>query len=501
MEPTTVFLSDFPEPLINVLRATAHWAVSSQRVAYLVGGWLRDHLLGVKSWELDLVCLGDPADLGRALQSQLKGRLLLLHQEPAHYRFLGWIGAPKDAHVDLSEMVGSLTDDLARRDFTVNAMAVDIPLLVQKGVAPLFDPFGGIRDLGHRALRLTHQDVLLEDPIRNLRAFRFWATANLKPTGGTLEAIAKHSSLLSRTAPERVLFELSLIFQSETEIGLLMEMKRTGIFRAIVPELDALQEVPGIGYHHLNGLDHTLLAVAMVDLVRRGQTEDPDFNRLLLPCLPRFDEEGPGRRKWLWIVKMATLLHDVGKPATMTYDEQGRIHFYGHEKVGAQISQHICQRLRLSRKETDCLVRLVRHHMRPAQLAGRLPASRRALQRIWRELGEEDGLRLIVLSAADLMATRGPEMTQERRGRHYQILKALLEELAVLKELALRPRLITGYEVMERYGIRPGPLVGRALRLVEEAFLEGRIRDREEAFALLDQAMRQFGEPQEPDAL
>jgi putative nucleotidyltransferase with HDIG domain len=269
-------------------------------------------------------------------------------------------------------------------------------------------------------------------------------------------------------------------------------MDETGVLTFLLPELMPLKEVPAAGYHHLDGFCHTLEAVRQTERVLRGETEDDEFNALLSQVRDTFNERFGYRRTGVWVVKFATLLHDIGKPETMTVGDDGSVHFYGHEKVGAEKAEAICQRLRLSRREKGIVVSLVRYHMRPVSLAGARHLTERALRRFWRDLGDLAGIYCVALSAADLMATQGAAMTDEHRQRHYFVLRRLLETHFALQEMRQRPRLVTGHEIMERYGIGPSPLVGRALRLVEEAILDGRVQTKDEAWRLLDEVMAQW---------
>jgi putative nucleotidyltransferase with HDIG domain len=286
--------------------------------------------------------------------------------------------------------------------------------------------------------------------------------------------------------------ELAWTLQTPQAAEMLALMDETGVLTFLLPELMPLKEVPAAGYHHLDGFCHTLEAVRQIERVLRAETEDEGLNTLLLRVRDAFNERFGYRRTGVWIVKLATLLHDIGKPETMTVGDDGSVHFYGHEKVGAEKAEAICQRLRLSRREKGIVVSLVRYHMRPVSLAGARRLTERALRRFWRDLGDLAGIYCVALSAADLMATQGAAMTDEHRQRHYFVLRRLLETHFALQEMRQRPRLVTGHEVMERYGIGPSPLVGRALRLVEEAILDGRVQTKDEAWRLLDEAMAQW---------
>ncbi|MCX7642662.1 MAG: HD domain-containing protein [Armatimonadetes bacterium] len=487
-----VSLERIPKTLVTVLCAAAEVARARRCQLYLVGGFVRDFLLGRESWDLDFAVEADPISFGEEVAKKVKARFVSLSLDPPTGRIVHWEEKAPDATADFTELRSDLREDASQRDFTCNALFVNAVELAQKGSAPVLDPLGGLAHLSSRLLVLPNRRVLRGDPIRILRAFRFAATLNFKLAPETKEAIAVSAPLLLNTAPERILMEWAWILQASTAHEQLFCMDELGVLTILLPELMKLKEVPAAGYHHLDGFNHTLEAVRMAEKAIKGETEDETLNELLKRVQDAFQVRFGYKRCGTWVVKFAALLHDIAKPQTMTVDEEGDLHFYGHEKLGANMAEQICDRFRLSRRERETVVNLVRSHMRPVGLAGAKQLTEKALRRFWRDLGEPTGIYCVALSAADLMATRGPEMTQEQRERHYAVLRRLMETYFAIKEARERIRLITGDEIMERYRIRPSPLVGRALRLIEEAVLDGRVATKEEAWSLLDDAMQQW---------
>ncbi len=456
---------------------------------YLVGGFLRDWVLGHFSWDLDFVVATDPIAFAGEVAERLPARFVLLSLQPPTGRVTRWEPGRPDACVDFTQLEGSIFDDARRRDFTCNALFVDVITLVEQKQAPFLDPLGGLQHLRQRVLMPSHEQVLREDPLRLLRAFRLAATRGLSIAPETMIAIRQAAPSLPTVASERLAMELSWILQAPNAHEQLLAMDQAEVLAHLLPELMDLKKVPAVGYHHLDGFHHTIEAVRCAELVMKAQTENCQLNELLKKVTNAFQQPFGYQRSGAWVLKFATLLHDIAKPQTMTVDEEGDLHFYGHERVGAEIAEQICHRFRLSRKERELVVTLVRSHMRPVGLAGAKDLTERALRRFWRELGDLAGIYCVALSAADLMGTRGPEMTEERRQRHYHVLVRLLETYFALQEARQRIRLITGDEVMARYHIPPSPLVGKALRLVEEAVLEGRVQTKEQAWALLDEVI------------
>jgi putative nucleotidyltransferase with HDIG domain len=500
-------LDQMPEPLAQLVKAAATLANQHRLRLYLVGGWLRDFVAtgdwrlatGIQSLianrqslDIDFAVSSDPLPFVEQLAKQVGGRVVRLHDDLPTVRLARWLEDNPDAVADFTALQGDLESDLRRRDFTCNALAVDAVELTQHGEAPILDPLNGLRHIAEGVLVLTHKRALQDDPVRILRTFRFAATLGFAIVPETKVALTEAAPLLLNAAPERLTMELAWTLQTPQAAEMLALMDETGVLTFLLPELMPLKEVPAAGYHHLDGFCHTLEAVRQTERVLRGETEDDEFNALLSQVRDTFNERFGYRRTGVWVVKFATLLHDIGKPETMTVGDDGSVHFYGHEKVGAEKAEAICQRLRLSRREKGIVVSLVRYHMRPVSLAGARHLTERALRRFWRDLGDLAGIYCVALSAADLMATQGAAMTDEHRRRHYFVLRRLLETHFALQEMRQRPRLVTGHEIMERYGIGPSPLVGRALRLVEEAILDGRVQTKDEAWRLLDEVMAQW---------
>ncbi len=489
-----ISLERLPKALIKMVLAATEVAQARRCHLYLVGGTIRDFLLGGESWDFDLdfAVKAEPISFGEEVAKKLGARFVLLHFDPPTGRIVRWDEEATDATADFTELKSDLREDASHRDFTCNAMFVDAIELAQKGSAPILDPLGGLQHLFSRLLVLPNRRVLKEDPVRILRAFRFAATLGFKLAPETKEAITASAPLLLNVAPERVLMELAWTLQATSAHEQLLHMDETGVLTVILPELVKLKEIPAVGYHHLDGFCHTVEAVRMAERVIKGETEDENLNELLRKMEEKFHVRFGYKRYGVWALKFATLLHDVAKPLTMTFDEEGDIHFYGHERIGAEMAEKICERFKLSRREREIIVTLVRTHMRPVGLAGARPLTERALRRFWRDLDELTGIYCVALSAADLMATRGPEMTQEQRERHYHVLKKLMETYFAIRKVKEKVRIITGDEIMKRYHISPSPLVGKALRLIEEAVLDGRVTTKDEAWSLLDTAMAEW---------
>ncbi len=441
--------------------------------AYLVGGAVRNARLGVPVKDLDLVVdTAQPQSvlaLARAVAKRLGGTFVLLDED----RGIARIVLKGGRDLDLATRVGAdLDEDLRRRDFTVNAMAWN-PLLGE-----LRDPTGGAGDLAGEILRPCGPASLVDDPLRLLRAVRMLCSYPLRPAPGLLDQMRAHAPLLVQVSAERIRDELFACFQAGLwpRWQVLLE---TGLLFAVLPELQAAARTGQDHYHHLDVLAHTAEALRLledfqasgfVDLTAHGALLEKHLARPLV-----------ARRTAGDLLKLAVLLHDVGKPGTRTIDASGRTSFPGHAQRGAALAEGIGRRLVLSNREIRRLVRLVAMHLQPLMLAGR-DASATERHRLFRAAGDA-APDLLVLSAADARATRGPAQTDDRLEMHRHFVRQMLDEFFQEGRVA-RPKVpVTGSDLASVFGLPQGPLVGRLLEHIAEAVAEGGVRSREEAMA------------------
>jgi len=453
---------------------------------YFVGGLVRDLLLGREPEEADVAVEGDPREVGRLLSQRLSLPLVSLDPEAGVYRIPHPFGL---RYLDLSLAEGgSIVKDLLRRDFTVNGIARPAEAGPNFGEADLIDPTGGLRDLKGRLIRMVSEGNLRADPVRLLRGWRLRWLLGFEIEPKTREAMSRLSPLLKGEAGERVRDEFFRVLEMGCASEALFEASSLGLLFSVIPELEPLKEIPPNGYHHLDGLSHSIEAVGKVEEVLRGG--------LLGPATSKFREElsspsGHGFSR-LSRLKFCALLHDVGKPKTAERDEEGWLHFRGHERVGARMAREIAERLKFTAKDAEAVERVVKAHMRPCQLAMEPQVTERAKVRLFRDLGDLT-VEVLVLSYADRLAAMGEELEPEVVRRQTDFLRELCEKFLAWREERGRGRLLTGHDVMRRYGLKPGPLVGEILRRVEEEGFARGIRTREEALKVADEVARSLG--------
>lgn len=460
--------------------------------AFLVGGFLRDALLGRQTCDIDAaIQAGDPMPLAEELARRLGGTFVPL----SHEHHVARVVVDSPAHgrwsVDLPGFQGSLHDDLLRRDFTIDALALPLDCWDRPDWTDcLIDPTGGRSDLGKHVIRAVGPQVFRDDPVRLLRAVRLSAQLGFGIDPETLELMRRDSHLVGNLAGERVRNELLGILASENAKDYLRTMDDLGLLCAIIPELQAAKGVSQPREHYWDVFDHSIETVGAVERVLSPGTRSSGSDALagLVPWSPEIDEhfaeevsDGYTRATML---KMGALLHDVAKPQTKMVDPKGKTRFLGHHSIGAEVCRDIAGRLRVSNRGADMLATLVDNHLRPTQMCqgGAMP-THRAIYRYFRDVGDA-AIDTLYLSLADHLAARGPTITMDGWKEHIDITEHILN--VGMREQAPEnmPRLITGHDVMRKLGLQPGPLVGKILEEVRGAQASGTVRDADGALVL-----------------
>ena len=493
MRPVVRFPPALASLISHLARALGH------RPAYLVGGALRDALLGRPIRDLDIAVAAPAREVGPELARQLGG-----HYFPWGQHGMGRVLLPfrgETLQVDLHPLQGPIEEDLRSRDYTIDAMA--LPLQQWEGPdGAIIDPLGGLDDLQQGLVRLTSPQALTEDPIRLLRGVRLACELGFRLEEETARLISAHCHLLPLAAPERQRDELVRIMATERAGEGLAIMDQLGILGILLPELEPARGFPQPPEHHWDVLGHLLATVSYLDVLLAHEPLTlhhlwEDLWSTLGPLgeeVRRYlaEETAPGHpRKAL--VKMAGLLHDVAKPSTRTVDAQGRVRFFGHDKVGATVAAAIMARLRFSRRQGEVVATMVRAHLRPMHMSHNGLPTPRAIFRFFRDCGEA-AYGVLLLSLADHLATVGPSLRAEEWLSHVQLVHYVLTEGARPRGVARRARLVSGHDIMEALGIPPGPLVGRILRALEEAQAIGQVTTRQEALELAGRLLSRWSE-------
>jgi tRNA nucleotidyltransferase/poly(A) polymerase len=469
---------------------------------YLVGGAVRDALLGRASQDLDFVVQGDAIRAARYTADALKMPFFILDEARGTARVIVTMEERNRYLLDFATMQGSSIEyDLNNRDFTINAIAVDV-----KSPNVLFDPLGGASDLLSKRLRACSPTAIQADPIRILRAIRLAANLGLKIVPETRKLMHQTVDLIPNTSPERQRDELAKILGGPQPATSLRALDILGALTHLFPELSKQKNLSQPPPHIHDVWNHSLKTVQYLETLLNvlGTTEhDPESSAnfifgLSVLQLGRYRKNISHHvnspvtpdRHWRQLLFLAALYHDIGKPSTHHICEDGRIKFIGHEKIGSDIIASRARKMRLSNHEIFRLKTIVRHHMRPHFLAqtDKLP-TRRAIYRFFRDT-KDSGVDICLINLADVLATYNntlPQKTWERYlDVHRELLKAWFENFESQVDT---PNLLTGNKIIQFFGLKPGPQIGKLLEEVREAQACGEIKSQEDAIEFVEKKL------------
>lgn len=457
--------------------------------SYLVGGCVRDALLGHPTSDIDIAVAAPAPETAERVAAQLSARYVLLDQANEIARVVVAEDDPARGtrwYLDFSTIRESIEGNLGHRDFTVNALAIDLRELEEIATAHLIDPFQGKGDLDKGLIRMVSETAFQDDPARLLRAVRLAAEYGFTIEERTEALIHSQSQLICQVAGERVHEELCRLFSTPNTAHFLGYLDHLGLLTAIIPELGLTKGVEQPVEHHWDVFRHSIETVAAVErLLHGGGSNQEDAVLSTVPDIPNvpqyFEEEISYGMTRGALLKVAALLHDIAKPQTKTLEANGRARFLGHTKEGAVMAGHILQRLRFSAREVKMVQKMVESHLRLWQMGGDKP-THRAIYRFFHDT-EGVSIDIIFLTLADLLAARGPDLELPMWQRHCQMIAYIWSEHEKEEARILPQKLIDGHDLIEIFGLEPSPKIGQLLEAAREAQGLGEITTREEALA------------------
>ncbi len=491
----TMMLNFKPENWLKthaLFRKTVDILRARQTEAYLVGGAVRDFLLGRENIiDLDYVIPGDGLAVARHVADILGAAFYPLDAERGTGRVVCHAtetDSPSRFYLDFASFRGEdLGTDLLDRDFTVNAIALNLDKTLQ-----LVDPAKGGDDLKTGQIRAVSRSSFRRDPVRVLRAVRQAIDYGFSVENETAQLVRQAAGMLPLISPERQRDELLKLLNTPTPGTAIQMLHQLEVLPHILPEVAAMVSVTQSPPHHLDVFDHTTAAMDIwAEMSRNNWPDVPE------PLATRgseyLKEKLAGELSPAKLMPLALLLHDTGKPLTRTEEEAGasekRVRFIGHEKESAPIARSVAGRLRLSRQAGDFVETVVQNHMRPLLLSKEKKISRRAVYRFFRDTagpGFQAGVAVALHALADHRAMFPP-------GQGHAEEQALLRSIACLitayfekrDQVVAPPPLLTGRDLIDDLGVRPGKLVGQLLSRLKEAQAAGQVLDRTGALAFV----------------
>ena len=490
----------FDHPLLKAVREL----LPADQPLYLVGGALRDSLLGNPTHDLDFAVPSGALKLARRIADQLSvpDRTAAFYPldpqtDTARIVVRGAQGARE--MLDFSGFRGAdLLEDLRGRDFSINALAMDVH------TGETLDPLGGGRDLREKRIRACSESSLVDDPLRILRAVRLAAAFGFSIQAETRKQMKAAVPLLPAVSPERRRDELFKILEGPRPDTSIRALELLGALPLLLPELPLLKGVAQSAPHVYDVWTHTLAVLRHLDgilaLLTPAYNEvkgNADlFNALLVLRLGRYRKQidehlGAGLnpdRSARALLFFAALYHDAAKPATRTVEETGRIRFLGHDELGAAVVVERGRALRLSTEELERLKIIIRYHMRvhfhtSRQIAEGKQPTRKAIYRFFRDSGSA-GVDLVLLALADFRATYDHTLSQAQWEACLEVSRLFLEAwFEKADEMVSPPQLLNGDGLIAELKMTPGPEIGHLLELIKEEQVMGHFSTREEALA------------------
>ena len=512
--------------LLAILAKISRLLATKKKQGYIVGGFVRDWLLKRQTNDIDIAVSGAAITIAREVAREIGGKFVLLDDANSIARVVmtgdrntgrtsqneELVGA--EWHFDFSSFTGDIESDLSRRDFTVNAMALELSQFVAASTAvtknprksaanlagkrlplKLIDPSSGRADLKDKIIRGVSERIFEADTARLLRAVRLAAELDFTIEPRTESLIRRYSQAVTEVPGERVREELLRLLTLSRAAYYLTYLDKLGLLLALIPELAEGKGVEQPTVHFWDVFDHSVQTVAAVEFLLR-ESDWEYSNEGMLSSAPWSDvidghlsQEVSSGSNHKVLLKLGALFHDIAKPMTKSIDDTGRARFLGHAKEGAALTANILERLRFSNREIELVESLVYHHLRPAQMAnGELP-TQRAIYRYFRDTGEV-GVDTLFLALADYLASRGPLASMEEWRKHCQLIDYILAEHDKQQAKIEPVGLIDGHDIMDKFDLAPGPLIGKLLAMVNEAHASGELRTREEALDLVHKELK-----------
>lgn len=440
--------------------------------AFVIGGYVRDLILERPSKDIDIVVVGSGLELAQESAKKLRVKNVSVFKSfgTAHFVYKGlnveFVGARKESYRRDSRKPivedGTLKNDQDRRDFTINALALN---LHKNNYGELIDPFGGMKDLENGLLKtpLDPKQTYSDDPLRMMRAIRFASQLNFKIEYESLEAIGKNAARLNIVSMERIMEEFNKIILCPTPSRGLYLLYSTKLLHRFFPEMIDLYGVETQnGKSHKDNFHHTLKVLDNISLTTNN----------------------------LWL-RWAAILHDIGKPGTKRFDKKTGWTFHGHEDLGSRMVPKLFKRLRLPLDDKmNYVKKLVRLHLRPIALVKGFVTDS-AIRRLLVEAGDDID-DLMLLCNADITSKNEAKVKQYKK--NFLIVK---EKLLMVEE---KDRLrnfqppVSGQEIMDTFGIEPSQEIGEIKSRIKEAILEGEIQNsKEDAFNYMLKVAKEMG--------
>ena len=425
---------------------------------YLVGGVVRDFLLGKNTFDKDII-VKSAEEFASRFANDNDGTFIELDKENKIYRV---VLSDKVNYIDVTE-ADDIEQDLKRRDFTINSIAVNLKN------DEIIDVTGGRLDLERGIIRSISEDNLVDDPLRILRGYRFAATLGFEIESETQRQIDKHLDLILEPARERITYEIMKLFDGKYTASVLLKADK--LIEKIYPVFADVKKVPKNTHHHLDLYEHSVETVNQIQLLY--ETADS----VIREHLEKIDFGGFSRLAHL---KLASFFHDIGKFSTWTIEGE-RHRFIKHDDVGSKMAKEILKQNKFSKKQIEYIANMIKNHIYPSQVVSSENVTEKIYMRYIRKMGD-NVIDNILLAKADRLSARGPAITEAIVKENIDNLDKLLDYYIAIKDsLKPLPKLLSGDEIMELKNIPQSPKLGEIITALKNEQLEGNIVSKDDA--------------------